>query len=76
MTTRFETKPDRLRERGLSLWRARQRAGLSVQQAAARLEMPILRYAMAEAGDVDFERDGAWAEAEALISQQRAGERA
>jgi hypothetical protein len=38
--------------------------------------MPILRYAMAEAGDVDFERDGAWAEAEALISQQRAGERA
>jgi hypothetical protein len=76
MTTKFETKPGRHRERGLLLWRARQRAGLSVQEAAARLELPVLRYAMAESGDVDFERDGAWDEAVAIVAKPRAGERA
>jgi hypothetical protein len=71
-TSRFETKPGRHRDKGLKLWRARQRAGLSVKEAAARLELPVMRYAMAESGDVDFERESAWAEAEEIISKRRA----
>ena len=69
MTTRFETKPGRFRERGNVLWKARQRAGLSLQDAARRLELPALRYAQIEYGDITFERDAAWAEAEELLSR-------
>lgn len=69
MTTRFETKPGRFRDRGNVLWRARSRSGLSLKQAADRLELPILRYASLEHGDITFERDGAWEEAEALLAQ-------
>ena len=75
MTTKFETKPGRHRDRGNKLWKARSRAGLSVVQAAARLELPILRYAALEIGDVAFEREEAWAEAEAMLSRQEPRER-
>jgi transcriptional regulator with XRE-family HTH domain len=73
--SRFETKPGRFRDRGNVLWRARTRAGLSLQDAARRLELPILRYAALEHGDVTFERDTAWAEAEELLARAEPMER-
>jgi transcriptional regulator with XRE-family HTH domain len=75
MTTRFETKPGRFRDKGNVLWRARSRAGLSLADAARRLDLPILRLAALEHGDITFERDEAWAEAERILSQPEPRER-
>jgi transcriptional regulator with XRE-family HTH domain len=61
---RFKTKGAKFDfKRASKLRNARLAAGTSISEAARRLDMPILRYALLENGETEFERPEAWEEA-------------
>ncbi|MES2339270.1 MAG: hypothetical protein V4537_14345 [Pseudomonadota bacterium] len=67
---RFATKGARYDHlRADRLRAARIRAELKLAEAAARLEMPILRYALLENGETEFVDPKAWDEAVARMSR-------
>ena len=65
---RFQTTASRpAADRGASLRSVRLAAGIPIVEAARRLELPVLHYALLENGELSFEDPEAWGLAAAAL---------